>query len=147
MATKERRLNDKEIYDLLLRIDDGYYITDYEEKKLSSVTSLDWTGFKIVKLPNSLRWLTSLTTLDLSYTPIKDIRMLSNLKSLTSISLKWTPVKNIQALSKMPSLTNLELTGVSVWDIRPLSNLTSLSNLYLNETKVYECVFHGGTLR
>ena len=136
MATKERRLNDKEIYELLLRIDDGYYITDDEKKGLSSVTSIDWIGVNIVKLPKSLRWLTSLYTLDLSYTPVEDIRMLSNLKSLTSISLKWTQVKNIRALSKMTSLTNLELNGTPVWDIRPLSNLTSLSNLYLNETKV-----------
>ena len=43
MALKERRLTDWEIYDLLIRIDEGYITTTEEKRMLRSITSIEWS--------------------------------------------------------------------------------------------------------
>ena len=129
-----RTLEDQEIYDLLRRIDEGYFISETEKKTLSSVTSIRWFG--IDKLPNSMRLLTSLTSLILIRTKVIDISALSNLTSLKSLDLSFTRVGDISALSNLTSLTSLNLGGTRVSNISTLSKLTSLTSLNLGGTRV-----------
>ena len=129
-----RTLEDQEIYDLLRRIDEGYFISETEKKTLSSVTSIRWFG--IDKLPNSMRLLTSLTSLILIRTKVIDISALSNLTSLKSLDLSFTRVGDISALSNLTSLTSLNLGGTRVSDISALANLISLTSLDLRWTRV-----------
>ena len=124
-------LRDQGIYDLLIRIDRGYSISETEKLTLSSVTSISWSN--IDKLPNSMRLLTSLTSLDLKGTGVSDISALSNLTSLTSLDLSITGVSDISALSHLTSLTSLDLSRTGVRDISALSHLTSLTSLDLTE--------------
>ena len=55
ISRESRTLGDQEIYDLLIRIDEGYFISETEKQTLSSVTSISWSN--IDKLPNSMRLL------------------------------------------------------------------------------------------
>ena len=134
ISYESRTLEDQEIYDLLIRIDGGYSISETEKQTLSSVTNIRWSH--IDKLPNSMRLLTSLTSLDISNTNVSDISALSKLTSLTSLDLSFTGVSDISALSKLTSLTSLNLCWTGASDISALSNLTSLTTLYLSWTGV-----------
>ena len=127
-------INNREIYDLLIAIDRGYSISKFQKHRLSSVTSIVWQD--ITKLPYSMRLLTSLTNLDVSWSRVIDIRVLSNLTSLTNLDLSFTSISDISALSNLTSLANLDLRYTSVSDISALSNLTSLTNLDLSCTPV-----------
>ena len=84
ISHESRTLGYQGIYDLLIRIDGGYFISETEKQTLSSVTSIRW--LVIDKLPNSMRLLTSLTSLDLKGTGVSDISALSHLTSLTSLN-------------------------------------------------------------
>lgn len=136
MAINERKLTNQEIYDLLIRIDKGYAVTNAEKKELSYVKSIEWRGYRITELPNSLQLLTSLLTLNIRYSDVNNISALSNLKSLTNLDLSDTRVTDISALSNLKFLTDLKLNGTKVSDIRVLSNLKSLTNLKLRGTQI-----------
>ena len=127
-------LRDQGIYDLLIRIDGGYFISETEKQTLSSVTSIRW--LYIDKLPNSMRLLTSLTSLDLSMTGVSDISALSKLTSLTRLVIRGTGVSDISALSNLISLSSLDLSFTRVSDISALYKLTTLTSLDLSFTGV-----------
>ena len=134
MSLIEKRLTDWEIYDLLIRIDDGYLITEDEKQVLNSIMSIRWE--KINKLPNSMRLLSSLSSFEISNTEISDINALSNITSLSELNLSNTKVSDISALTKLTSLLELDLSNTAVSDINALSTLTSLKILNLRSTKV-----------
>jgi len=112
-------------------------------------TTDGWSGLTSVSIQNSPftgsiphftnAGLTSLTNLDLSWTPVSgDIVNLSGLTSLTTLYLHSTSVSgDIVNLSGLTSLTTLYLHSTSVsGDIANLSGLTSLTVLSLHSTSV-----------
>lgn len=129
-----RYLNNLEIYELLVKTDAGYLVTEDEKKILSSIKSIGW--MEISKLPNSLGLLTSLSSLDISRTEVTNINALSNLTSLSELDLSNTGVSDISALSNLTSLSELDLSNTGVSDISALSNLVSMRILKLRNTKV-----------
>ena len=133
ISHESRTLGDQEIYDLLIRIDEGYFISETEKQTLSSVTSISWSN--IDKLPNSMRLLTSLTSLDLSLARVIDISAVSNLTSLTSLDLSYTGVSDISALSHLTSLTSLDLSSTRVSNLGSLQYLSELMVLDLSGIK------------
>ena len=133
-AYKMRDSNNQDIYDLLIRIDKGCLLTEEEQQRLSSVTSLKWHN--IAKLPNSVRMLESLKRLEISNNTIRDISALANLTSLVQLDLSNTEVRDLSELLNLTSLSDLALCDTEVSNIDVLSNLTSLSYLNLSNTKV-----------
>ena len=130
-------LNDYLVCRLLIKIDEGDYVTAAEKKSLNKVVSINWNYIiNVDKLPSSIELLTSLTKLDLSNTKVSDISALSNLTSLTELDLSNTKVSDISALTSLTSLTHLNLNYTKVSDISALTSLTSLTHLTLNYTKV-----------
>ena len=127
-------VGNREIYDLLIRIDKGYMATDYENRILRSVKTITWRN--ITKLPNSMGILTSLKNLNLNNNTIRDISVLSSLTSLSYLKLKNTKVSNIIALTNMKDLLELDLCGTDVSDICALADKTNLIKLNLHGTKV-----------
>lgn len=114
---------------------------------------------------NALSSLTSLNSLDLSRTGVRDISALSNLVALTDLRLFGRPLieedqitdinplkglialthlnlsnnktlSKISALSGLTNLNSLELRNTEVRDISALSSLTNLNSLDLSETGV-----------
>lgn len=92
-------LSDQEIYDLLIKSDEGPFIKNEEYRILSSVKSIRWKG--ISKLPKNMRLLISLLKLDLSGAEINDISALSNLRNLEILYLNNTNISDISALSNL----------------------------------------------
>lgn len=150
-------MRDQEIYELLIKTDNGYDATEDEKTILKSIKMIRW--YRIERLPQCLYLLSEVTDLELIETNVSDIsalsRMvslkslelshvrnlmdisaLSELNTLTSLDLQWTSVGDISALSRLTALTNLDLQGTLVSDISALSNLTALTKLDLSGTRV-----------
>lgn len=118
-----RDSNNQDIYDLLIRIDEGCLITEEEKQRLSSITSLKWHN--ITKLPNSVRMLESLKRLEISNNTIREISALANLTSLVQLDLSNTEVSDLSGLLNLTSLSDLALCDTKASNIDVLSNLTS----------------------
>ena len=129
-------MTDREILDLLNRIDKGYIPSAIEEDILRSLNELTLT--EIDKIPNSLTCLSHLQKLDLrNSSKVNDISILSGLNSLKSFKAPGADIRDISPLSGMTSLTELDLSAnTNLENIRPLTNLMALSTLKLQRTNV-----------
>lgn len=150
-------MTDMQIYELLVKIDNGYKPNYYEKRELVSVNELSWSG--ISHIPNCIGLLVSLTNLYLTSNEIlTDISPLSGLKCLTNLDLSWSKkghmdfsglsglkglkslnisqcytLKDIGALSVLTGLIDLNLSGcVNLIDISGLSGLINLTYLNLS---------------
>ena len=125
-------MTDREIYELLVSVDNGYKLTTKEYLYLSAVKSMTWRF--ITELPCNMCLLKSLEELDLSDNEnLSDINALSGLTSLTKLDLSRNRrLKDISALSELTSLTELILSETSVSDISVLSGLIALNNLSIS---------------
>ena len=125
---------DQDVYDLLIRIDEGYLATLDEKTMLGNVEHIQWRN--ITKIPSSIGMLASLRLLVLYDNKVNDIRALSKLKSLFSLDLSYTQVSDISVLSKLTSLEYLDLSRTQVSDISALSGLKNLRTLDLSRIKI-----------
>jgi len=90
----------------------------------------------LTTLPESIKRLTSLRSLDLRNTQIADLMPLSQLTGLAELHLEGTEVTDLTPLSSLTGLTELRLDGTKVTDLTPLSSLTGLTELHLDRTEV-----------
>ena len=127
-------MNDKQIYDLLISIDNGLKPAERALRELSSVRHVRWRDIEY--LPRCMNLLTGLRELDLCDTDVHNISALSGLTSLLKLNLSSTAVSDIRPLAGLSSLKELALTETHVKDISPLASLTSLSTLKLRRTAV-----------
>ncbi len=83
-----------------------------------------------------LSGLSSLQTLDCSYTQVSDLAPLSGLSSLQTLDCRSTQVSDLSPLSGLASLQTLSCNSTPVSDLSPLSGLSSLQTLDCSYTPV-----------
>lgn len=126
-----------DVLPLLEKIDCGYAPDEAELSKLSSITVLQGhISSDIHSLPKSISLLENLQELDLSWTSIQDLSVLSNLINLTELYLCGLPINNIEILSNLSKLERLELDDTQVEDLAPLSHHKYLEYLDLSGSQV-----------
>lgn len=131
----ERELVD--IAPLLERLDRGETLSGEEQAELEAIRRLnlgEWEG----ELPHSIRTLTALESLDLSFSKVSNLAPLSGLTALKSLNLGCTEVNNLVPLSGLTTLEWLNLECTQVNNLMPLSGLTALSVLKLSRTQVHD---------
>ena len=129
----ERRL--KDIAPLLERLDRGETLFEEEQAELAAIRRLnlgEWEG----ELPHSIRTLTALESLDLSFSKVSNLAPLSGLTALESLALSGTQVSDLTPLSGLTALESLKLMRSQASDLTPLSGLTALKSLDLRGTQV-----------
>lgn len=127
----EKNLSSREIYDLLVRIDNGYAPTDTEKQRIENVKHIQWHN--IQKLPYCIGMLSNITSLNISGNAIENFSAISSLKQLNSLDLSCTNIENLSEISSLENIVYLDLSGCeNLKDISALSNMTSLTSLVLN---------------
>ncbi|MCP4179719.1 MAG: hypothetical protein GY756_18320 [bacterium] len=76
------------------------------------------------------------TSVDLSYTRVKDISFLENLNDLYSLDLSNTSVSDISSISTLINLKYLNLSKTKINSISPLYNLQKIEELDLKNTTI-----------
>lgn len=127
-------MTNREVCELLVKIDHGYMPTEIENQMLDDVREITWEYAD--RLPASMSLLSNITTLSLKYNYVSELSVLSRLRGLTHLDLGNTYVSDVRTISCMTSLTNLNLSETRVRDISALSELTSLIHLDLSHTNV-----------
>lgn len=128
-------MTDQQIYELLMRFDRGYSLTNIARREICQIKRLHWAG--IAQLPRCIKLLLALEELDLSWNEaLTDIDALSGLPNLTILDLRSTQVSNINALSRLTMLKKLSLRSTQVREIGMLSGLSGLKSLDLCKTHV-----------
>jgi len=97
-------------------------------------------GWKISDL-TGIQYCTSLQTLDLQHTEIKDFSLLSNLISLRNLNLKGNQIEDISSLATLTNLFILNLKINKISDIYPLVENGGIDNkdiIYLNDNPLSE---------
>lgn len=90
---------------------------------------------------NSLEKLSSLTSLRLFQTKVKDISPLASLSNLTNLELNNNKINDITPLANLPNLVNLTIAEADVTDISPLVKCHSLRKLCLGKMNLFGSSF------
>jgi internalin A len=97
---------------------------------------LDLSKLQISELPPELKGLSSLQTLDCSFTQVSDLESLQGLSSLQILDCRDTQVSDLEPLRDLSSLRNLLCSDTQVSDLEPLQGLSSLQTLDCWNTQV-----------
>jgi internalin A len=97
---------------------------------------LDLSGLQLSELPLELRALTSLKSLNCSFTQMSDLEPLRGLNSLQILDCSRTQVSDLEPLQGLVSLQILDCTNTQVSDLEPLRGLFSLQILNCSFTDV-----------
>jgi hypothetical protein len=76
--------------------------------------------------------------LDISYTQVRDISVLTSLKNLKGLDISHTKISNISGLAALTELTELDLSHIRASNISPISGLKNLMELNLSYTEVLD---------
>jgi Leucine-rich repeat (LRR) protein len=109
---------------------------DSNGEKITHLSISDYQITNHQHFISSIKKLESLTSLNLSYTFIKDISFLKNLSSLRELYLENCKIKNITDLADLKALEILNLTGNNIQDISSLIHLAKLTHLYLKDNEI-----------
>jgi hypothetical protein len=85
-------------------------------------------------------WIPFVTTLDLSGSPIRQLRRCASLTALQSLDLRYTWVSDVAPLAGLTALQSLDLMVTEVSDVAPLAGLTALQSLDLEGTQKSDVV-------
>ena len=106
-----------------------------EIKELKNLTSLDLRRNEISDY-SFLQGLSNLTSLDLRYNQISDYSSLQGLSHLTSLDLSWNKISDYSFLRGLSHLTSLNLSSNQISDISFLQGLSNLTSLNLWNNKI-----------
>ena len=106
-----------------------------EIKTLTALTTLDLSSTKATDLTH-IAALTALTTLELIDTEVTDLTPVAALTALAFLDLRSTLVTDLTPVAALTALTTLSLSGTKVTDLTPIAALTALTTLHLSYTKV-----------
>lgn len=84
--------------------------------------------------------ITTLRTLTLNNTLIKDVSALANLSTLHGLDLTNTRVSDASPLAGLTALQTLNLSSTYVTDVTPLAGLTALQTLNLSSTFITDVI-------
>ena len=78
--------------------------------------------------------LSDLTVLDLDYSCVDDLTMLTGMTGLTYLNLTSTSVWDLTPLAGMTRMTELDLDSTDVDDLTPLAGMAMITELDLSHT-------------
>jgi len=86
-----------------------------------------------------MRFSTALPVLDLSdmYLENEDIISLRYMTNLTELNLTWNRISDLSPLLELTNLIELDLSDNNIFDLSPLSELTNLTELHLQHNLLY----------
>ena len=116
----------------------------YQEGMIQDLTVLKYCPFlkslNIAFQPqislNGIENLTSLESLSIMHSNIRDISNLASLSGLKQLSLGWNQISDLSPLSGLTKLQTLGLWGNDITDISPLTGLTELYYLDISDNMV-----------
>lgn len=108
--------------------------------EVSFIKSLDISGKSLINTITPLEKLSSLTTLDISNTAVKDLAPLAGLFDLQTLRMAHTGVMDLGPLSGLTGLKEINLAGSHVTLIEPLTKLPDLRSVVIDSTKVSDAV-------
>ncbi|MEI1372948.1 NACHT domain-containing protein [Nostoc sp. UHCC 0926] len=87
---------------------------------------------------NSWKKLSSLTSLKLSRTKLKDISPLASLSNLTNLILDNNEINDLSPLANLPNLVSLTIAEAGITDISPLIQCYNLRKLSLGQVSLFK---------
>ena len=126
-------MKEKEVLRLMQQIDNGYLLTENEQRTLLEQKRLDVSRMLLTKLPESMSSLANLTELNLSNNQLTSLpEWIGNLTSLTRLYLQGNQLTSLpESMGKLTGLTELYLSGDLLTSLPEwIGNLTSLTRLY-----------------
>ena len=109
----------------------------YYVEECSWATTLTLSGLNLTSTDiEPLKYLTTLTRLDLSHNQISDISALYGLINLRHLYLSQNQINDISPLCGLIDLRHLDLSQNQISDISPLRKLTNLNVLYLSYNQI-----------
>ncbi len=85
-----------------------------------------------------LEYCTALSTLDLSFNMIENLRPISALTNLKKLDLSYNHIVSLSPISKLTGLTSLDLHQNQIVDISPLSSLRNIEFLNLASNQIVD---------
>ena len=134
-----RDYSDRNILELLQRIDGGNRPSDEENRVLQQRRELYLPGIRITALPKSVERLSNLQTLDLRFTKITSLpESIGQLSNLQALDLESTPLtalpESVGQLTKLQIL-NLRFTRITSLP-ESVGQLVNLQTLDLGDTQI-----------
>ena len=118
-----------------------YYITVGGKQFSKTLVELDLSGMLLTDEDVSqLRYMTSLTHLNLSANDITDLSPLADLTKLTHLHLNDNPISCIEPLSELHNMSFLNLSNTLVNDWAPVEHVAVVLGRQETET---DCVIYG----
>lgn len=146
-------MTNKQVLELLRKIDDGYRPSKEEVERLSSIEKVTWNG--IANIPGSIGFLTGLKELDAqgSLAVKSDLRSLpigiKELKNLQSLNLSNTQLRELP--EEIGYLTNLQILWLNSTCLiklpESIGDLSRLKKLYLSGSYLCELPESIGNLK
>ena len=132
-------MTDRKVYNLLIKIDNGYEPTKREKEELANVLKIVWRSYKFSKIPESTVKLSSLQSLCLWYSHLSVLpENIGNLTSLKSLDLRDTQISILPAsVGNLANLRTLSLSSTLISELpESIRDLTSLRSLNLRNTRL-----------
>ncbi|GMM36938.1 type 1 protein phosphatase-activating protein [Saccharomycopsis crataegensis] len=112
-------------------------VSDVKHYNAEKLVELDLYDNRIDHISSHINELVNLTTLDLSFNKIKNIKNLDNLVKLENLYLIQNKISDIKNLSTLQNLKNLELGGNRIQTISAeLLTLPSIEKLWLGKNRI-----------
>jgi Leucine-rich repeat (LRR) protein len=113
------------------------FVTIGSKRYSTSLTELALTGEKLTSADiKALKYLSNLTSLDLSDNYIGDIGALAGLVNLTWIEASSNDIRDVGALADLTKLTWLSLDDNDIDDVKALAGLSNLGVLNLHNNDI-----------
>lgn len=124
------------IIKFLQKIDDGYEPSSSEYLALTEVESLSLNDWGNNYVPDSIRYLTNLKTLTISFSKVTSLDALQNLNNLVELYVIGAQVSDFQWITKLDKLRTLFFYSPSIESLDGLESLVHLQELYLDVSQV-----------
>ncbi|KAI5970456.1 sds22 [Candida margitis] len=103
-----------------------------------TLEELDFYDNRINHISSSIKHLTNLQNLDLSFNTIKNIKNIDTLVKLENLYFVANKIKEIKNLDSLTKLVNLELGGNKIEVIENLDKLVNITQLWLGKNRIHK---------
>ncbi|MEE0675394.1 MAG: COR domain-containing protein [Ruminococcus sp.] len=129
----------KRVFDLLTKIDNGYQPTKEETQFLEEQTELDLKDSNITILPGSIGKLKNLEKLEISFNQIETLpEAICNLTNLSVLYISNNQIETLpEAIGNLKNLSVLDISSNQIETLpEAICNLTNLSGLYISSNQI-----------
>uniref|UniRef100_UPI00356186CF leucine-rich repeat domain-containing protein n=1 Tax=Roseovarius sp. TaxID=1486281 RepID=UPI00356186CF len=107
-----------------------------DRAKRFHLLNLDLEGLKLNRLPEEIKDLGFLLSLNLRGTGISDLAPLAGMTEMTTLNLSGKGITDLAPLAGMTAMTSLTLQGTGISDLAPLAGMTAMISLTLQGTGI-----------